>query len=280
MGGMTISGTSDRTRGSQAPILIVSAMDSSGAAGMALDLRVIDSMGLAVRCALTAVTVQGDEGVLDAAFLPPGIIRATILTACTDAPGIAGVKVGMLADAPTAMAVAQSLESLAESKIPIVLDPVIRSTSGSPLIDDEGLDILLNRLLPMCFITTPNREEALTLARRLGKKTENEEEAAALLLDLGVGAVLVTGGEGAGKSCIDTLYLPSGDPVSYRHPRAHGQVPRGTGCALSSALAAHAAAGYSLEKAVRSSIDLVAGFIERSTITGNQRLLFPEGRPD
>ncbi|NOY86935.1 MAG: hydroxymethylpyrimidine/phosphomethylpyrimidine kinase [Deltaproteobacteria bacterium] len=277
---MTISGTNDHAGRKGAPILIVSAMDSSGAAGMALDVRVIESLHFAVRCALTAVTIQGDDGVVDVRPLPPALIRLTIRTAFTDAPGIAGVKIGMLADAATAFAVAESLEPIARSKVPIVVDPVVRSTSGSPLIDDDGLDVLLHKLLPMCSLATPNREEALALAERRGIITDNEEDAAAFLLALGVGAVLVTGGEGTGEACTDTLYLPSGDTVAFQHPRVKGPVPRGTGCALSSAFAAHAAVGFPLEKAVHTSIDMVAGLIESSTMVGRQRLLFPGDRSD
>ena len=277
---MTISGMDNGIPRFDTPILIVSAMDSSGAAGMALDVRVVQNLHLAVRCALTAVTVQGDDGVLEIFPLPPGIIRSTVHTAFTDAPGIGGVKVGMLWNAAAATAVAESLEPIARSNIPIVLDPVIRSTSGSSLIDGDGLDILLDRLLPMCYLVTPNREEAIALALRRGIRTDRIEEAAAFLLALGAGSVLVTGGEGEGEDCTDTLFLQGEDPVTFQHPRSKGPVPRGTGCALSSALAAHAAAGLPLKKSVNSSVGMVSGLIESSIVIGRQRLLLPGGLPD
>jgi len=274
-GGDTITSSKDRTGEMDRPVLLISASDSSGAAGMQVDIRVLETLNLPLRCALTAVTVQGDDGVLDALPVSSSVIGSSIKTACEDSPGISAVKIGMLVDAPTVLTVVESLGSTVNKKIPVILDPVVRSTSGSSLVNDEGVEVVLDRLLPLCAVITPNREEALWLAAQSDVSTIDVDRAADVLLSLGAGSVLLTGGEGADEFCTDTLYTTSHSPRQFRHPRTHGPVPRGTGCALSTALAANLAIGLQLDEAVDHAIEFVVGLIEASTIMGNQRLLFP-----
>lgn len=276
MGGDSITSSKNRTDGRDRPLLLISASDSSGAAGMQVDIRVTETLNLPLRCSLTAVTVQGDDGVRELFPVPSGVLGLSIKTALDDPPGICAVKIGMLVDAATVSSVVESLKSAADNRIPVVLDPVVRSTSGSSLLDAEGADLLLERLLPLCTVVTPNREEALWLASRGGASTSDEEMAAEALLSLGVDSVLITGGEGPGDFCTDTLYTLSGSPQKFRHPRLPGPVPRGTGCALSSAIAANLGVGNSLEEAVEKSITFVGGLIKGSMVVGNQRLLFPK----
>jgi len=273
----SITSSKDRTGDMDRPVLLISASDSSGAAGMQADIRVLETLNLPLRCALTAVTVQGDDGVLDVLPVSSNVIRSSIKTACEDPPGISAVKIGMLVDAPTVLTVVESLKPTVNKGLPVILDPVVRSTSGASLVDGEGMEVMLDKLLPLCTVITPNREEALWLAAQRAVSTIDEDRAADVLLSLGAGSVLLTGGEGADEFCTDTLYTPSHSPRQFRHLRTHGPVPRGTGCALSTAIAAHLAIGLQMDEAVDKAIELVVGLIEASRITGNQRLLFPKG---
>ena len=267
----------DRAGEARRPILLISASDSSGAAGMQVDVRVVETLKLPLRCALTAVTVQGDEGVREVFQVSSGVLRSSIRTAMNDSPGISAVKIGMLVGEETVSAVADTLEPAVDQGIPVILDPVVRSTSGSALLDGGGAGVILERLLPLCTVITPNREEALWLASKIGKSTSDGEQAARALLSLGAKSVLVTGGEGPGKLCTDSLFTSSGPARDFRHPRLPGPVPRGTGCALSSAIAAQLSMGLPLEDAVGQAIVFVTGLIERSKVIGTQRLLFPTG---
>jgi hydroxymethylpyrimidine/phosphomethylpyrimidine kinase len=263
------------------PVLLVSATDSSGAAGMAVDIRVAGLCRVPCRLAVTAVTVQGGGGVLAVHPQPAALIAAAIATAFGDPPGVGSVKVGMLADSSVAGAVAEGLAPLALRGVPIVLDPVLRATSGRELLDPAGVDLLLARLLPLASLLTPNAAELRALARRLGCVGEDEGAMVRALLGSGARAVLVKGGEGEGPVARDTLYL-AGAVLPFEHPRLPGPVPRGTGCALSTAIACTLAlrdrgAGPCREvsASVEQGIALVQRLIAGSRMVGEDRLLFP-----
>ncbi len=273
---LTISRRPEHRRLSR-PVLIISAVDSSGAAGMPVDIRAAESLGLPVRCAVTAVTVQGDEGVAGIDPVDGGMVRASIESALSDPPGISAVKVGVLADASVATAVADTLVEAEARNIPVVVDPVILSTSDHALIDDDGAGILATRILSLCTVATPNSQEVEALRPYLGSGSSNTGSVIRLILEKGARALLVTDGEGAGDVCNDVLYLPDGTTQQFTHGRAGGPTPRGTGCALSTSIAAHLGLGMDLGEAVSRSIDFVTDLIENSKMVGNQRLLFPKG---
>ncbi len=256
------------------PILIVSASDSSGAAGMQVDIRTAQAMSVPVRCVLTAVTVQGDDGVILTEAVPNQVMESSFLTSATDPPGIAAAKVGMLYDADTAHIVAENISALAAGGIPVVLDPVIISTSGSALISKEGILLIVQEMLNSVTVVTPNVMELDLLAAAAGYEGADLEGKASALIEAGSGSVLVTGGEGEGSMCVDILFK-EGKKVSFPHPRLPGNIPRGTGCALSTAIAAGLAMGLSTEEAVKNGIMFTAELIGRSVLVGNQRLLFP-----
>ena len=260
-------------------LLIISAMDSSGAAGMPVDIRVAESLGMPVRCVVTALTVQGDGGVIDILPAGRGSVRAAMESAIGDPPGICSIKIGVLAAAEVASEVAHVLAGVVARGVPVVVDPVIRASSDHSLTDDQGAGILVKEILPLSTVATPNRQELAYLNRYLGGKRRDETSVETLILQEGAGALLVTDGEGDGETCRDILYLPEGKSENYPHPRMGGPVPRGTGCALSTAIAANLGMGLEVPEAVRRGIDYVAGLIEGSTLIGNQRLLFPKNRP-
>ncbi|MDT8395206.1 MAG: bifunctional hydroxymethylpyrimidine kinase/phosphomethylpyrimidine kinase [bacterium] len=259
------------------PILLISASDSSSAAGMQVDLRVAQELGFPARCAVTALTVQGDAGVMRIDPADPDAVELAIRTALSDEPGIAAVKVGLVPESRIVWSIASALSEGAAG-IPVVVDPVIRSTSGSQMADNRSGIALCDRIVPLGAILTPNRDELAALSKAAGAGTNERKLQAMALIDIGAGAILVTGGDSGEDPCVDLLFSRSGDePARFSHPRVGGQTPRGTGCALSTALAAFLASGMELEEAVGRAVEYVHGKIQRSVFIGKQRMLFGGG---
>jgi hydroxymethylpyrimidine/phosphomethylpyrimidine kinase len=226
----------------RACVLVIAASDSSGGAGLVRDVAVLTHLGLSVRCAVTAVTAQSDSSVQATHHIPPALISAQIALAL--APGdVAAIKIGMLGTRTTVQAVSEALP--ARASVPIVLDPVLRASSGGVLLDAPGQRLLCEALLPRVTLLTPNIPEAALL---LDEPTALDEEArlrqAQRLLALGPAAVLLKGGHSSGMSVVDLLVTPVGS-VRISTPRVPGTL-RGTGCMLSSAIAAGLAGGADL----------------------------------
>jgi hydroxymethylpyrimidine/phosphomethylpyrimidine kinase len=227
-------------------VLVIAATDSSGGAGLSRDVRVLTDLSVDALCAVTAVTAQSDSKVAAVHHIPPEVIRAQILAAC-EARRIGAIKIGMLGTRATVEAVVESLPPSAA--VPIVLDPVLVSSSGSVLLDAEGRAAMLARLFPRVTIVTPNVPEAAAL---LNEEPATGEDAlirqAQRLLALGPQVVLLKGGHAEGEEAVDLLVSGNG----FVHRIVSARVPatsRGTGCALASAIAARLASGASLLEA-------------------------------
>lgn len=259
----------------QKPVLLISASDSSSAAGMQVDLRVLNDLGVPARCTVTAVTVQGDGGARSINAVEPEVVVDSVTTAMSDAPGIAAVKVGLLGDRTTAEALEGPLSVIRSSGVPIVVDPVMRSTQGSDLSEEGTAEILLKKILPSAALLTPNRDELKALSDLVDAADLDEADMVRRLMLSGAGQILITGGDTTEDQCIDTLFEADGKPVHFSHPRIGNRVPRGTGCALSTAIAVHLGREYSMDEAVGRSIEYVTGLIEKATMVGDQLLLFP-----
>ena len=223
-------------------VLVIAGSDSSGGAGLARDLRTLAICGVPALCAITAVTAQSDSTVLGVHHVPPSIIKAQIAAALASGR-VGAIKIGMLGTRATVLAVA---ESLGETALPLVLDPVLRATSGGELLDDSGREALRDRLLPRTTLLTPNIPEAAAL---LGVR-ESDTEADLLaqgkaLLCLGPAAVLIKGGHRQDREATDVLFTAGAPPLRFSAPR-EPQEQRGTGCALSTAIAAGLAQGLDL----------------------------------
>jgi hydroxymethylpyrimidine/phosphomethylpyrimidine kinase len=256
------------------PILIISASDSSAAAGMQVDLRVAQELGVPVRCAVTALTVQGDQGVVRIDPADAVGVELAIRTAIRDEPGIGAIKIGLLTDSRIARSIASTLSDTGTT-VPMVIDPVIRSTSGSTMASDAVLDAFLEWILPRATLLTPNAHELELLSWRAGVDSNTMNEQASALLSKGVRSILLTDGDSAADPCVDLLLSVDTDkPVRFSHPRIAGKTPRGTGCALSTAIAVFLSRGVPMEGAVGQGIDYVQGKIEASRVVGKQRLLF------
>jgi len=261
------------------PVLLISASDSSAAAGMQVDLRVLNDLGAPARCAITAVTVQGDDGARSIHPMDPVIILESINTALSDSPGIGAVKVGLLGNGFTAEALDGPLSELHGSGIPVVVDPVMRSTPGSALSTADTAGAILEKVLPWATLLTPNRDEFEALSVLIGTVDSDEAIKVQRLLEFGAGGILVTGGDTNEEQCTDILYEKGGTVTEFQHPRIGVRAPRGTGCAFSTAIAVYLGRGLPVSEAVRQSKEYVTGLIERAALVGDQLLLFPGKRP-
>lgn len=228
--------------------MTIAGSDSSGGAGIQADLKTFSSLGLYGASVVTAITAQNTEGVHSQFAIPAEMVYNQIVAVMDDlTPSV--VKIGMLANADIVHAVADALRGC---NIPIVLDPVIVSTSGHRLLSAEALDVVKQRLLPMATVITPNipEMEALTMMP-LGSESE-KLEAACYLISIGARAVLLKGGHESGAEKRDILYLPTENGILEEHmsmPTIPTRNTHGTGCTLSSAIAAYIALGCGLSEA-------------------------------
>lgn len=229
-------------------VLIVGGSDSSGGAGIARDIETVAAFGLRSCLAITAVTVQTHAVVERIEQMPPELISAQMRAAFAANP-VAAVKIGMLGTAAAIEAVGAVLAS--NRQVPVVLDPVLASTSGRALLEDSAVDALRRDLMPVCRLVTPNLIE---LARLNGLAPAPDEETAGLQgeeLSRAIrAAVLVKGGHAQGDHAVDVLLQPNHRAIRFEARRLECGM-RGTGCMLSSAIAASLALGASLEESVR-----------------------------
>lgn len=230
-----------------ARLLTIAGSDSSGGAGLQADIKTANALGVYAMSAVTAVTVQNTLGVSATHPVPAAIVAAQI-RACLDDIGADAIKVGMLANGEIVAAVAGALEGFAG---PVVLDPVISSTSGALLLDDEGIEILKTRLMPLAMLVTPNRFETVRLTRITPDTFDEMRIAAAEFGDMGVPHALFKGGHGSAKMVIDSLVdTASGHITRFESPRIDTRHTHGTGCTLASAIACGLAQGMTLSDAV------------------------------
>jgi hydroxymethylpyrimidine/phosphomethylpyrimidine kinase len=214
--------------------LTIAGSDPSGGAGIQADLKVFSALGAYGTAVITALTAQNTQGVRAVHTLPPEFLVAQINTLLEDVH-IDSVKIGLLADAASVVAVA---EAMARHRPPsLVLDPVMVAQSGDRLMDVGAVMALRTRLLPMADLVTPNLPEAASL---LGVQVaRDEEEMRAQLFRLGELSprVLLKGGHLDGPACVD-LFLAEGTVTRLSADRVRTRNTHGTGCALSSAIAA------------------------------------------
>ncbi|MEN5060962.1 bifunctional hydroxymethylpyrimidine kinase/phosphomethylpyrimidine kinase [Luteimonas sp. TWI1416] len=233
--------------------LTIAGSDSGGGAGIQADLKTFAAHRVHGLSAIAALTAQHTRGV-SAVHAPPVAFLQAQIDACFDDFDVRAVKIGMLATASIVVAVADALA--AHPHVPVVLDPVMIATSGAKLLDDDALEALRTRLLPRATVLTPNIPEAELLLGSPITDAARARTALGELRALGARGVLLKGG-----------HLDEGDRVVDRYADAQTQfehdAPRlaidghGTGCTLSSAIAAQLALGASAADACRQGIDYV-----------------------
>lgn len=228
-------------------VLTIAGSDSSGGAGIQADIKTMSALGVYAASVITAVTAQNTTGVFDTYVLPPSIIQSQIRAVLSDIFPRA-IKIGMLGKGQSATAVA---DALAECDLPIVLDPVMVSTSGHRLADPQAVSVIRERLLPQVLLVTPNLPEAEELAGIKILTPTDMRHAAQRILELGVQAVLIKGGHASGSTKRDFLLQRDGQELTLEATTVLTPNTHGTGCTLSSAIAAELALGCSLSQAVQ-----------------------------
>jgi hydroxymethylpyrimidine/phosphomethylpyrimidine kinase len=216
-------------------VLSIAGSDSGGGAGIQADLKAFARCGVHGMTAITALTAQSTVGVEAVEQVPPEMIVAQVRAVAEDI-GVDAVKIGMLGDAATVAAVVEALGYVGDA--PVVLDPVMVAESGARLLDDDACDALVNDLLPLVTIATPNIPEARALAG-LGDDATQADLATAVQA-LGPDAVVVTGGHS--EALVD-LFFDGDEPVEIPGERHEGKAAHGSGCTHSSAIAAFLARG-------------------------------------
>lgn len=228
--------------------LTIAGSDSSGGAGIQADLKTFSALGVYGASAITALTAQNTRGVEAVQVVPPDFVLAQIGAVARDLK-VGAIKIGMLATSAVIEAVAEGLKDFAG--VPVVLDPVMVAASGDVLLDEEAVETLRSVLLPRATLITPNLPEAAKLLGTTEAKDEREMgEQARALMRIGAKAVLIKGGHAEGAKAVD-LYVDAEGEMRLEAPRVATRNTHGTGCTLSSAIAAELAKGASLREAVR-----------------------------
>jgi hydroxymethylpyrimidine/phosphomethylpyrimidine kinase len=247
--------------------LTIAGSDGSGGAGVQADLKTFQALGVYGVSAVTAVTVQNTQRVYAVQEIDPQILHDQIACLFEDMT-IHSLKIGMVASAELIHAVARALSAVARP--PIVLDPVMVASSGYDLLRPDARQALIEQLLPLATVVTPNIPEAEALAGGTISNPEQMRDAARRIAELGAGNVVVTGGHLTGGLATDILY----DGRSFQHldaPRLDIPAPHGTGCTFSAAIAAFLAKGAHFFDAVQQAKRYVTGAIAHCLPIGKGR---------
>lgn len=250
----------------QAIVLSIAGSDSGAGAGIQADIKICASLGVYCASVITAITAQNTQGVSALTCLEPALVKAQLDSIAEDF-NIQAIKIGMLGHLATAECVADFLR--AQPAIPVILDPVLVSTSGHSLVAGKDLDgqaksdtfeaqqllqFYRHTLIPMAFLTTPNLAEAAQLLDcPEATSTEQMEQQAEKLLKMGAINVLIKGGHLKAQMLTDLLHTPT-ETHRYRHDKISTRNTHGTGCTLSSAIAAKLCQELSLPRAVDEAI--------------------------
>lgn len=233
------------SKGMVARVLTIAGSDSGGGAGIEADLKTISALGGYGCTTITALTAQNTLGVKGVHPVPAEFVALSMRAVLEDI-GADAIKLGMLTNEAIIRTVAANLPD----DVPVVLDPVMVSTSGAVLLPDGAINALISELITKAVLITPNLPETSKIT---GLPVETQEQrivAGRALLEMGAKAALVKGGHGSGTELTDLLITPEG-VVSITLPRIESRNTHGTGCTMSSAIATGLAQGMGLEAAVR-----------------------------
>ncbi len=243
------------------PIAVtIAGSDSGGGAGIQADLKTFSALGVYGASVIAALTAQNTKGVTGIHDVPPDFVTAQIDAVFSDL-AVGAVKIGMLSQPDVIRAVAAGLDRWQQRKV--VLDPVMVATSGDRLLVPEAVDVIRRELVPRAIVITPNLPEVAALLDTTVAESEDENvmrHQARRLLSLGAKAVLLKGGHAHGPESADLLIDADGDE-RLSAERVPTQSTHGTGCTLSSAIAAGLAKGFALREAVRAAKSYVTAAI-------------------
>jgi hydroxymethylpyrimidine/phosphomethylpyrimidine kinase len=238
-----------RTKRRYTRVLTIAGSDSGGGAGIQADLKTFSALGCYGMSVVTALTAQNTTGVTGIHAVPPDFVVQQMAAVFSDI-GTDAVKIGMLYSAELIQAVADGLRRHEASNI--VLDPVMVAQSGDKLLQDAAITALKNHLLPLATVLTPNLPEAAVLLGQEVKGLDDMQAAAKNLAAFGSRSVLLKGGHAQGNDSSDVLYIAEDDLcVVLGDRRVRTANTHGTGCTLSSAIAAYLAKGEAIAPAIR-----------------------------
>ena len=227
--------------------LTIAGFDPSGGAGVLADVRTFAAFGVSAVAAVTSLTFQNESEFFGAVHQSGATVRSQV-ESLTGRYSIACAKTGML---PTAEVVREVARLFRDERLPApVVDPVLMSSSGKRLIEEDGVSVLTNELFPICRVVTPNIPEAETLTGMQITSEAQMRDAAAQIRSRGARAVLIKGGHLSGDQSIDVLD-DDGEITVFRGERIQGAGLHGSGCILSAGIAAGLGKGMTLESVVR-----------------------------
>lgn len=240
--------------------LTIAGSDSCGGAGIQADIKTMSALGVYAASAITAITVQNTKGVYGIQNVEPEIVKGQIEAVMEDIhPDV--IKIGMVNDCDTIRAIAETLKKYKESFQHLVIDPVMVSTSGCRLMQEDALDVFITELLPLATLLTPNIPEAEILANRKIENVEDIKAAAAAISKLGCRYVLIKGGHFDGEEKIDHLFEGGKQKTSYRGISVNTRNTHGTGCTLSSAITSYLAREMDMNTAIAMAKTYLSGAI-------------------
>lgn len=239
-------------------LLIIAGSDSSGGAGIQADIKTAAAFGVYAMTAVTAITAQNTKGVTAVQEMTPAIVREQII-ACLKDIGADAIKTGMLANAAIVKVVAETLRQYAKG-IPLVVDPVMVSTSGSALLKPNAEKALIKELFPLATVVTPNLPETKKLTGLHRTDRKSLRAAADAIRAMGAKAALIKGGHSSKATIDDVLVWEYGEDI-FGFPRIKTKHTHGTGCTLASAIACGLAKGYPLGVAVSKAREYVQAAI-------------------
>ena len=240
-------------------VLTIAGSDSGGGAGIQADLKTMTALGVYGMTAITALTAQNTQGVRDILPVPPEFLESQLDAVFEDIE-VDAVKIGMVNTIKVAEVIGKTLDKYKPKFV--VFDPVMVSTSGSRLIQNETVSVLWKELFPKVDLITPNLDEAEILVSRKIKSVEEIQTAAEELVRRGCRAVLLKGGHLAGERLYDVLAQKNKPSQILETTFINSYNLHGTGCTLSSAIASFVALHYGLEDAIKKAKDYVALAIE------------------
>jgi hydroxymethylpyrimidine/phosphomethylpyrimidine kinase len=255
------------------PVAItIAGSDCGGGAGLQMDLKIFSALGVYGAAVAAAITVQNSAGVRRIQGLSARLVKEQLEAVLEDLP-VSAMKTGMLWSAENARVVSRQISRLG-SKPPLVIDPVIWAKDGSRLLSARGLQILISELLPLATLITPNAAEAEQICQHRVRNAKEARRAAEKIVRLGAKSALVKGGHLSGE-LVDVLF-DGKEFIEFRSRRRSRGAVHGTGCALSAAITAFLAKGFSLKESVSRSHSYLQGLIHQAVKLGKgSQLLVP-----
>ena len=239
--------------------LTIAGSDCSGGAGIQADIKTMSALGVYAAAAITSITVQNTKGV-KAVHRVNSLVVADQIKAVMDDIKPDAVKIGMVNDCATIHAIANTLNHY--PKCPIVIDPIIVSTSGFNLMKPDALELFCDSLLPMSTLLTPNLPEAEILSNMKIYTIDDMNIAAQKIMSLGCNAVLIKGGHIDGGEKVDRLYMDNDMVHTFANKSVDTRNTHGTGCTLSSAITSFIARGLNLADAIAAAKNYLSQALE------------------